>query len=157
MSESAEKTSRTTLRREEGYRFRVRFDHEGMPDLLTDEAPPIGEGKGPNPSRLLATAVANCLAASLLFCLEKARLSLEGLEAEVVTEFTRNEAGRLRIGGIHVRLSPQWIGETAVKAQRCLGIFESFCVVTESVRHGVPITVEVDGVPSVSEGAGGKR
>jgi organic hydroperoxide reductase OsmC/OhrA len=157
MSESAEKTSRTTLRREEGYRFRVRFDHEGMPDLLTDEAPPIGEGKGPNPSRLLATAVANCLAASLLFCLEKARLSLEGLEAEVVTEFTRNEAGRLRIGGIHVRLSPQWTGETAVKAQRCLGIFESFCVVTESVRHGVPITVEVDGVPSSPEGAGGKR
>src|SRR5574341_865351 len=100
MSEAVEKINRTTLSREEGYRFRVRFDHEGMPDLLTDESPPIGEGKGPTPSRLLATAVANCLAASLLFCLEKARIRLEGLEAEVVTEFTRNEAGRLRIGGM---------------------------------------------------------
>ena len=157
MSESAEKTSRTTLTREEGYRFRVRFDHEGMPDLLTDEAPPIGEGKGPNPSRLLATAVANCLAASLLFCLGKARLSVDGLEAEVVTEFARNEAGRLRIGGLRVRLSPQWTAETAAKAQRCLGIFESFCVVTESVRHGLPVTVEVDGVPSASEDVGGVR
>ncbi|HSB71728.1 MAG TPA: OsmC family protein [Candidatus Methylomirabilis sp.] len=157
MSQSGETNHRTTLTREEGYRFRVRFDHEGMPDLITDEAPPIGEGKGPTPSRLLATAVANCLAASLLFCLGKARIEVEGLEAEVVTEFARNEAGRLRIGGMRVRLSPRWDAETAAKAQRCLGIFESFCVVTESVRHGVPVSVEVDGVPPASEGAGGAR
>ena len=34
-SDAAEKPIRTTLAREEGYRFRVRFDQEGMPDLLT--------------------------------------------------------------------------------------------------------------------------
>jgi organic hydroperoxide reductase OsmC/OhrA len=119
-----------------------------VPDLITDESPPLGEGKGPNPSRLLATAVGNCLAASLLFCLGKARLSLDGLEAEVLTEFTRNEAGRLRIGSMKVRLLPKWTDETAAKARRCLQMFEDFCVVTEAVRHGVPVEVRVDGMPS---------
>ena len=148
MSQLIEKTSRTTITQEAGYRFRVRFDHEGVPDLITDESPPLGEGKGPSPSRLLATAVGNCLAASLLFCLGKARLSLDGLEAEVLTEFTRNEAGRLRIGSMKVRLLPKWTDETAAKARRCLQIFEDFCVVTEAVRHGVPVEVRVDGMPS---------
>ena len=138
------------MRREEGYRFRVRFDSEGMPELMTDEPPPLGEGQGPNPSRLLATAVGNCLAASLLFCLGKARLTVEGLEAEVVTEFTRNERGRLRIGGMKVRLFPKWTQETAAKAQRCLQIFEDFCVVTQAVQHGVPVEVQVDGVTSAT-------
>ncbi len=150
MSQSVEKTSRTTITREAGYRFRVRFDSEGMPELITDESPPLGEGKGPNPSRLLATAVGNCLAASLLFCLGKARLTVEGLEAEVLTEFTRNEAGRLRIGGMKVRLLPRWTDGTALKAQRCLQIFEDFCVVTEAVRHGVPVEVQVDGMSSAA-------
>ena len=145
MSQPIEKTNRTVMTQEAAYRFRVRFDQEGMPDLLTDESPPLGEGKGPNPSRLLATAVGNCLAASLLFCLGKARVPVEGLEAEVLTEFTRNEAGRLRIGGMKVRLLPKWTGETAAKAQRCLQIFEDFCVVTQAVRNGVPVEVTVDG------------
>jgi len=148
MSQPIEKTSRTMITQEAGYRFRVRFDSEGVPDLITDESPPLGEGKGPNPSRLLATAVGNCLAASLLFCLGKARLSLDGLEAEVLTEFTRNEAGRLRIGSMKVRLLPKWTDETAAKARRCLQMFEDFCVVTEAVRHGVPVEVRVDGMPS---------
>jgi uncharacterized OsmC-like protein len=156
MSQPIEKTSRTTLAREAGYRFRVRFDREGLPDLTTDETPPLGEGKGPNPTRLLAAAVGNCLAASLLFCLGKARLSVDGMEAEVVTAFTRNEEGRLRIGDIQVRLLPHWTEETAAKARRCLEIFEDFCPVTHVVRYGVPIKVSVDGLFSESDTPGGK-
>ncbi len=150
MSQPIEKSNRTTMTREAGYRFRVRFDSEGMPDLITDETAPLGEGQGPNPSRLLATAVGNCLAASLLFCLGKARLSVEGLETEVLTDFTRNEAGRLRIGGMKVRLLPKWTKETAAKAQRCLQIFEDFCVVTQAVQHGVPVEIQVEGMPSAA-------
>ena len=150
MSQPIEKTSRTLITQEAGYRFRVRFDQAGMPDLITDESPPLGEGKGPSPSRLLATAVGNCLAASLLFCLGKIRISVDGLEAEVLTEFTRNEAGRLRIRGMKVRLLPHWTEETTTMAQRCLQIFEDFCVVTEAVRHGVPVEVQVDGMPRVA-------
>jgi uncharacterized OsmC-like protein len=70
MTEAAAKPSRTSLTREEGFRFRVRFDQDGMGELVTDEPPPLGQGRGPDPSRLLAAAIGNCLAASLLFCIE---------------------------------------------------------------------------------------
>ena len=48
------------------YRFEARFDHPSLPALATDEPPPLGGDAGPHPA-LLGTAVANCLAASLLF------------------------------------------------------------------------------------------
>ena len=51
------------------YQFLVDFGEMGQ--LHTDEPEPLGLGDGPNPSRLLAAAVANCLAASLLFAIRK--------------------------------------------------------------------------------------
>ncbi len=75
---------------------------------------------------------------------------MEGLGAEVLTQFTRNEAGRLRIGGMKVRLLPKWTEETATKAQRCVQLFEDFCVVTQAIRQGVPVEVQVDGMPSAA-------
>ena len=33
--------------------------------------------------------------------------------------------------------------EDPSRAQRCLGLFEDFCVVTASVKQGIPVSVEV--------------
>ena len=60
-------------RQQADYRFEVDFKTPGQPLLLTDEPAPLGGGAGPNPARLLGAAVANCLAASLLFSLRKFR------------------------------------------------------------------------------------
>jgi len=144
MTEAAAKPSLTTLTREEGFRFRVRFDQDGMGELVTDEPPPLGAGQGPDPSRLLATAIGNCLAASLLFCLGKARLEVRGLEAAVETTIGRNPDGRLRIQKVDVRLVPTVSAEVKAQMGRCLGLFESFCTVTESVRRGIDVTVSVN-------------
>lgn len=91
------------LRLEEGYRFTVDFG-DGIPTLLVDEPPPLGEGAGPNPSRLLAAAVA--------------------------------DAGRL---------------------DRCLDLFEDFCIVTQSVRNGFDVEVEVNPASSASSEGAGRR
>ena len=48
----------------EGYRFKVEFDVDGVPNLVVDEMKPIGEGLGPNPTRLLSAAVGHCLSSS---------------------------------------------------------------------------------------------
>ncbi len=53
------------------YQFETRFDNPAVPPLLIDEAAPLGSDAGPNPARLLATAVAGCLAASLLFSMRR--------------------------------------------------------------------------------------
>lgn len=126
----------------EGYRFRVDFDMEGVDALFTDEPPPLGEGTGPNPSRMLAAAVANCLSASLLFCLQKSRVEGAKVRTTVGANMTRNEQKRLRIGGLDVKIEVSGVQDES-RLERCLGLFEEFCVVTESVRNGVPVKVDV--------------
>jgi uncharacterized OsmC-like protein len=128
------------------YEFRVRFDKEGLPDLIMDEPPPLGHDAGPNPSRILAAAIANCLSASLLFCARRARVEVGPIHAEVKMQIVRNENKRLRVGKVEVVIDPHLPDAEKEKAARCLEIFEDFCVVTQSVRQGFEIAVSVKGV-----------
>ena len=128
------------------YEFRVRFDKEGLPDLIMDEPPPLGHDAGPNPSRILAAAIANCLSASLLFCARRARVELGPIHTEVKMEIVRDQNKRLRVGKVEVVIDPHLPDAEKEKAARCLEIFEDFCVVTQSVRQGFDIAVSVKGV-----------
>lgn len=134
------------LELDDGYRQLVDFGVPGIPALVVDEPAPLGGGAGPNPSRLLGAAVGSCLAASLTFCMRRARLDVRGVRTTVRGSLVRNEAGRLRIGGLHVRLEPVVPVDQHDRVPRCLDLFEEFCVVTASVRRGVPTTVEVEPV-----------
>jgi len=125
------------------FEFRVKFDKESYQDLMIDEPPPVGNDKGPNPSRLLAAAVGGCLSASLLFSARKLRLNMPGLHADVKVQHKRNEKGRLRIGNISVEIIPRIEEPDDQKLARCLELFEDFCVVTQSVRNGIDVSVAV--------------
>ncbi len=57
-----------------------------MPRLVTDEPAPLGGAAGPNPSRLLGAAVANCLAASLPFAMRKFGNEPPSLTADATQE-----------------------------------------------------------------------
>lgn len=133
-----------TLRRGEGFEFDTEFDGEKMSNLLFDEPPPLGEDEGPNAARVLGAAVGNCLSASLLFCLEKARVNVEGMETEVRGKIVRNERGRFRVGSVAVRILTEIPPEDQPRVDRCLKVFEDFCIVSASVRQGIRIDVEVD-------------
>jgi uncharacterized OsmC-like protein len=126
-----------------GYEFRLKFDAESLGELTLDEPPPLGEQHGPNASRLLAAAAANCLAASMLFCLHKARVEVAGLRTRVTTEYRRNERGRLRIGRVRVSIALGVSAADTARLTRCAQLFEDYCVVTQSVRAGLPVEVEV--------------
>lgn len=127
----------------QGYEFKVRFDLDGIEPLLLDEPAPIGQGRGPNPSRLVAAAAANCLGASLLYCVSKNQPPQGSLRASATCTLGRNEQGRLRITGIDVRLELAATLEQAARTKRCLDLFEDFCVVSASLREGFPVSVAV--------------
>lgn len=131
----------------DGYAFDVAFAEGEGPSLVVDELPPLGEAIGPNPARLLAAAVGSCLSASLLFCLRKSRVEIAQLRTTVDGTIVRNERGRLRIGGLHVRLAPDVTPEQREQMGRCLDLFQDFCIVTESVRDGIAVDVEVEEAP----------
>lgn len=131
------------VERVDGYEFRVRFDKEHYPEMRLDEPPPLGGDTAPNPSRVLAVSIANCLAASLLFCMNRAKRPLQGITADVRMSLVRNESRRLRIGRVEVVLRPRVEGGAEALAP-CMESFEDFCVVTQSVRAGIPVDVRVE-------------
>jgi N-acetylglucosamine malate deacetylase 2 len=138
---------------EDDYRFRVGFGPGTEEFLVMDEPPPLGEEAGPNAARVLAAAVGDCLSASLLFCLRKARVDVRGIRTVARASMIRNEKGRLRVGDISVSIHPAIAGDTS-RIGRCLQLFEDYCVVTESVRRGLPVAVQVKPDQAFRDGTG---
>lgn len=131
-----------TLTQRQGYQF----EHRYAPDtavLLADEPVPIGTGLGPDPIQLLASAVGNCLSASLWFACQKYKDDPSPLRTEVQATVGRNEKGRNRIQGLAVDLR---LGKPASELghiQRVLDTFEDYCTVTQSVAPAIPVTLRV--------------
>jgi len=134
----------TTVELLKNYEFKVKFDIENGSELIVDEPPPLGRSAGPNASRVLSAAVGNCLSASLLFCMRKAKVEVNQLKTVVRTSLARNEEGYWRVSHIDVKIAPKINPEDASGFRRCLEIFERYCVVTQSVREGIDVKVEVD-------------
>ena len=155
---SGERTDHVTLRLARGYEFIAAFgDLANAPPVLLDERPPLGDDRGPNAAALLGAAVGDCLAASLTFCLRKARVSIDGVTAQVATHITRNDQGRFRIGSIDVELVPEVSDADHGRLARCEQLFEDFCIVTSSVREGIPVNVSVKELESIGVAAGPPR
>ena len=74
------------LEQVDGFQFLVKFDKEQFEPLRLDEPPPLGHDTAPNAARILAAAIGNCLSASLVFCLSKAKVAAAGVSADVDVE-----------------------------------------------------------------------
>jgi uncharacterized OsmC-like protein len=131
------------VERVNNFEFRVRFDKPEFSEWTLDEPPPVGENKGPNATRVLAAAVGNCLSASLMFCLQRSKLTIESVRTEVIPTTARNEEGRWRIHHLDVRIHITVSEEESKRFQRCIDIFENYCIVTSSVRQGIPVNIEI--------------
>ena len=143
MSED-EKTFKVSMKREKNFVFSVDFGLDSL-DFKMDEPEPVGGDTGPNASKVLAAAMGNCLTASLLFCLNKARAEVGGIETKVEGKMRRNEKGRWRIAEINIDISPEInTEEFSSQYQRCNKLFEDFCIVSKSIEEGIPINVQVN-------------
>ena len=142
--ELSEKSNVTKMRLMDGYKFNVSFDVDYIPDLLVDETKPDGQGSGPNPTRILATAIGHCMSSSLIYCLKKARIPIIDLETTVTTNLFRNETRHLRIRNINVQISLKVNKENEPRLPRCLALFEDYCTVTQSIRKGIEVNVHVN-------------
>lgn len=137
-----ERTHHVTVRLAQGYGFVAEFpDIPGAVPIHFDEPAPLGAGAAPSAAAVLGAAIGNCLAASLTFCLRRARFDVTNLEADVTTRVIKNEKGRFRIHDVEVQLRPTIAGTGSF--ERCADLFEDFCIVTASVQHGIPVRVQL--------------
>ncbi|MBN6152299.1 OsmC family protein [Xanthomonas sp. AmX2] len=134
---------RVTLQQETDFAFRIQFDETELEPWLSDETAPLGQERGPNPSRILLASIANCLAASLLFAMRKHKNDPAGVVAHITATPTRNPEGYWRIPQASVELQLPAGNEDYAQLQRVLDQFEQFCVVTQSVRQGIDVQVTV--------------
>ena len=100
---------------------------------------------GPNPSRMLGLAVLGCLSASFIFCLKKREFSLDDLIAEAEVIIRRNEKGFWRVKKINVNIDAKLDDEeTRKRADQCKKMFEQYCIVTQAVREGIDVEVNLN-------------
>ena len=133
----------TKLKFLDGYKFNIKFDLENVSNLTVDEPKPTGESRGPNPTRLLSAAVGHCLGSSLLYCLYKSRVKVKNVETVVTATAAMNQDGYLRIKDIDVQIRVEVDEEDKPRLSRCLEIFQNYCTVTESVRKGIQVNVNM--------------
>jgi uncharacterized OsmC-like protein len=140
MTDTAEHGFKVKLTLLENYLFQIDFGDFG--NIMSDEAPPLGDGEGPNPMRLLAASIANCLAASLVFAVRKFKEDPGQVSAEVSGKLERID-GRWRVQKMAVELHLDNSSENLPHLERVLAQFEDFCIVTQSVREGIEVDVSV--------------
>ncbi len=100
---------------------------------------------GPNPSRLLGLALLGCLSASFIFCLKKKELTVDDLKAEAELTIARNEKGFWRVKKVDVELNITINDpDTRKRADRCKKMFEQYCIVTQAVREGIDVEVNLN-------------
>jgi organic hydroperoxide reductase OsmC/OhrA len=75
-----------------------------------------------------------------------AKVPAPSVSADVNVEIVRNDARRLRVGKVSVTLHTGLAADDPALAG-CLATFEDFCIVTQSVRQGIDVTVQVAGPP----------
>ena len=131
-----------TMEHIKDFQFKVTFDDK-LNSLVMDEPPPLGSDKGPNATNVLSAAIANCLTASLLFCLTKTRVKPISLTTTVTTHTSRDDNKRIRINDSHVSIALDLADEDQNRLSRCTNLFEDYCIVSQSIRQGIDISVDI--------------
>ncbi len=132
----------TTIKLLEGFKFKAEFDNN-LPSIVIDELAPLGTNEGPTPTRLLSVAIGHCLSSSMLFCLHKAHIKVQDLQTTIKANVQRNQDGYLRVENIDVSVKLEVAEEDKPRLPRCLSLFENYCTVTQSVRQGIRVNVDV--------------
>ncbi|MBD3353268.1 MAG: hypothetical protein GF364_17440 [Candidatus Lokiarchaeota archaeon] len=126
--------------------FRCELGDMKVEDCYIDETHKKEEEMiGPNPSRMLGMAVLGCLSASFIFCMKKRDFKIDDLKASAEVIIKRNEKGFWRVKQILVDIKPKIETEKMLKrADRCEKMFQDYCIVTEAVREGIDVQVNLD-------------
>ena len=137
--------ARTDLTQVEKYQFKVDFADAPFPAITTDEPPPVGQDRGPNPVQSLAMAVGHCMSSTLVNTLERAHVRVTPIRTTVRATVAPNDKGKRRVRKLEVEIFTQPVEEgDRSRFEHCIAIFPDFCTVSAAVRGGIPIDHRVE-------------
>ncbi len=133
------------LKLQENMLFKCELGNVKMQDLYIDERNKKKHEKiGPSPIKLLALSVLSCLAACFEFCLQKKGFTLSDLDGRAEVTFLRKDKDFWRIKKIDVDILPKIDNlEMRKSIAQCKGLFEQHCIISESLRKGMEINVNL--------------
>lgn len=122
-----------------------------FPEFVMDEPETFhGNDLGPSAGEFLLVSIAGCQGVSFQFCLQKFKIEVEEMTVTVESKMSHvwhEEYQREILNIVHmdvlidVKLKNPEDEENLLE---CFDVFQKFCVVTTSVRHGIPIDVKLN-------------
>ena len=147
--------AKMTWRKERGaLSFDAKVRH--FPPLITDEPPEFhGDDTGPSSIDYLLIAIGACQGTSFGFAIDKYDAKVKNIEIEVKGDMHHidrhgnldKDKGLLRILGADVTfaIEPEdYSEENLENIDMAFRAFKKYCVVTESVRRGIPSTASYE-------------
>lgn len=102
-----------------------------------------GEDSAPTPVELFLASIGSCLAMSFIYCLYVGGFSLEPADLQVRMQGDiERRKGRLRVVGIQANFIIK-AEKKLKKIEKCFEKFQPFCILSESVKSGIPLTCEL--------------
>ncbi|MBI1889563.1 MAG: OsmC family protein [Burkholderiales bacterium] len=129
----------------EGFKFKSQAyegDAKHGTPVITDEPDPVGANAGPSTPSMLAMSVGHCLSASLVETLRHVGIYVTSLTTDAIAVVVPNEEGNPRIKRIDVVIRPV-LPKDSPNIKKCIGVFENYCTVCQSIRPAIPVHVEV--------------
>lgn len=122
-----------------------------FPEFIMDEPKSFhGNDMGPSAGEFLLVSIAGCQGVSFMFCLQKFGIEVEEIVVNVESKMThvfreKYEREILNIIKINVVIDVKLKDpENEEDLLECFEVYRKYCVVTTSVEHGIPYSVELN-------------
>ena len=118
------------------------------PPLDVDEPAQFhGDDRGPSSLEYLCVGIGGCMGTSLVYCLKRFKATFSELKVEAAAEIHHVPPNRmLRVTALHVDFhitpDPQ-TPDNIENIQECYEHFAKYCVVTQSVKQGIPFDIQL--------------
>ncbi|MHA1688818.1 MAG: OsmC family protein [Promethearchaeota archaeon] len=101
-----------------------------------------GTNLGPSAIEYLLTSIGGCLGTSFVYCLQKKRVKIEDLSLEIEGIMKHgNEDIHLRLIQVNVDIQYKISEQYSQELEACLKTFQEYCVLTNTIIMGIPISV----------------
>ncbi|NVM31537.1 MAG: OsmC family protein [Candidatus Helarchaeota archaeon] len=122
-----------------------------FPEFIMDEPKSFhGNDMGPSAGEFLLVSIAGCQGVSFMFALQKFGIEVEEMVVNVESKMThifreKYEREILNIVKINVVIDVKLKDpEDEEDLLECFEVYRKYCVVTTSVEHGIPYSVELN-------------